>query len=111
MSGLLKVDKNNFQAEVLEASETVVVDIWAPGCGPCERIAPWLDEISTEMAGKVKIAKLNVVENPEIAAQFDVQGVPTLIRFEGGKVADIQVGVPMKMSKTELSHWIAGNVA
>lgn len=104
----VKVDKNSFQAEVLEASEPVVVDFWAEWCGPCKTIGPLLEEISTEMADKVKITKLNTDENPEIAAQFGVQGIPTLILFKGGEVADIKVGV---LSKTALSHWIGGNVA
>ncbi|UVK48962.1 thioredoxin (plasmid) [Mesorhizobium sp. AR07] len=104
----VKVDKNSFQAEVLEASEPVVVDFWAEWCGPCKTIGPLLEEISTEMAGKVKITKLNTDENPEIAAQFGVQSIPTLIFFKGGEVADIKVGA---LSKTALSHWIGGNVA
>ena len=73
----VKVDKSNFQAEVLNASEPVVVDFWAVWCGPCKMIAPSLEEISNELAGKVKIAKLNIDENPELAAQFGVH--PTQI--------------------------------
>jgi thioredoxin 1 len=101
----VKVDKSNFQAEVLNASEPVVVDFWAEWCGPCKMIAPSLEEISNEMAGKVKIAKLNIDENPELAAQFGVRSIPTLAVFKGGEVADIKVGAA---PKTALTSWIAG---
>ena len=103
----VKVDKNNFTANVLQSTEPVVVDFWAEWCGPCKMIGPSLDEISNEMAGKVKIVKLNVDENPEIAAQFGVRSIPTLMMFKGGEVADIKVGAA---PKTALSHWISGNV-
>ncbi|MBX3572241.1 MAG: thioredoxin [Mesorhizobium sp.] len=103
----VKVDKNNFAADVLQSAEPVVVDFWAEWCGPCKMIGPSLDEISSEMAGKVKIAKLNIDENPEIAAQFGVRSIPTLMMFKGGEVADIKVGAA---PKTALSHWISGNV-
>lgn len=103
----VKVDKNNFTANVLQSAEPVVVDFWAEWCGPCKMIGPSLDEISNEMAGKVKIAKLNIDENPEIAAQFGVRSIPTLMMFKGGEVADIKVGAA---PKTALSHWISGNV-
>ncbi|EKF41708.1 thioredoxin [Nitratireductor indicus] len=104
----VKADKNNFQSDVLQASEPVVVDFWAEWCGPCKMIAPALEEISSEMQGKVKIAKLNIDENPEIAAQFGVRSIPTLIMFKGGEVADMKVGAA---PKTALSAWISGAVA
>ena len=66
----VKVDAANFQSEVLESAEPVVVDFWAEWCGPCKMIAPSLEEISSELAGKVKVAKLNIDENPELAAKF-----------------------------------------
>jgi thioredoxin 1 len=100
----VKVDNNNFQAEVLNSAEPVVVDFWAEWCGPCKMIAPSLEEIATELAGKVKVAKLNIDENPELAAQFGVRSIPTLAMFKGGEVADIKVGAA---PKTALSAWIS----
>lgn len=104
----VKVDKSNFQADVLNAKEPVVVDFWAEWCGPCKMIAPALEEIANELGGKVKIAKLNIDENPELAAQFGVRSIPTLMIFKGGETADIKVGAA---PKTALSHWINGNLA
>ena len=103
----VKVDKNNFEADVLQSNEPVVVDFWAEWCGPCKMIAPALEEISQEMGGKVKIAKLNIDENPELAAQFGVRSIPTLMMFKAGEVADMKVGAA---PKTALSSWINGNV-
>jgi thioredoxin 1 len=100
----VKVDMNNFEAEVLQSVEPVVVDFWAEWCGPCKMIAPSLDEISVELAGKVKIAKLNIDENPELAAKFGVRSIPTLAMFKGGEVSDIKVGAS---PKTALSSWIS----
>jgi thioredoxin 1 len=102
------VDKNNFQTEVLESAEPVVVDFWAEWCGPCKMIAPSLEEISEELSGKVKVAKVNIDENPDIAAQYGVRSIPTLAMFKGGEVADIKVGAS---PKTALSSWISGAVA
>jgi thioredoxin 1 len=104
----VKIDKNNFESDVLQAKEPVVVDFWAEWCGPCKMIAPALEEISNELEGKVKITKLNIDENPELAAQFGVRSIPTLLIFKDGEVADMKVGA---LPKTALSHWISGNVA
>ncbi|MAW88535.1 MAG: thioredoxin [Phyllobacteriaceae bacterium] len=104
----VKIDKSNFQSDVLGAAEPVVVDFWAEWCGPCKMIAPALDEIAGEMAGKIKIAKVNIDENPELAAQYGVRSIPTLMIFKGGEVADMKVGAA---PKTALSSWISGAVA
>ena len=103
----VKTDKNSFKAVVLESAEPVVVDFWAEWCGPCKMIAPALEEISNELSGKVKVAKLNIDENPELAAQFGVRSIPTLMLFKGGQVADMKVGAA---PKTALSHWINGAI-
>jgi thioredoxin 1 len=100
----VKVDVSNFQSEVLDSSEPVVVYFWAEWCGPCKMIAPSLEEIAVEMAGKVKVAKLNIDENPELAAQFGVRSIPTLAIFKAGEVADIKVGAA---PKSALSSWIS----
>lgn len=97
------VTNENFQSEVIESTTPVVVDFWAEWCGPCKMIAPSLEEISNEMGDKVKIAKLNIDENPDLAAQFGVRSIPTLAMFKGGEVSDIKVGA---LPKTGLSSWI-----
>jgi len=104
----VKVDTGNFQSDVLQASEPVIVDFWAEWCGPCKMIAPALEEISAEMQGKVKVAKLNIDENPELAARYGVRSIPTLMLFKNGEVADMKVGAA---PKTALSAWIGGSVA
>lgn len=103
----VKVDNNSFKSDVLESAEPVVVDFWAEWCGPCKMIAPSLEEIATEMNGKIKVAKLNIDENPELAAQYGVRSIPTLMLFKGGEVADMKVGAA---PKTALSAWIGGAV-
>ncbi|CDX38312.1 thioredoxin 1 [Mesorhizobium plurifarium] len=104
----VKVDNGNFQADVLNAKEPVVVDFWAEWCGPCKMIGPSLEEIAKELGSKVKVAKLNIDENPELAAQYGVRSIPTLMIFKGGEVADMKVGAA---PKTALSHWINGALA
>ena len=102
---IIQVTDSSFEQDVLKSELPVLVDFWAEWCGPCKMIAPSLEEISNELAGKVKIAKLNIDENPELAAQFGVRSIPTLAVFKGGEVADIKVGAA---PKTALSSWIAG---
>ena len=102
------VNTDTFQSDVLQASEPVVVDFWAEWCGPCKMIAPALEEISTELNGKVKVAKLNIDENPELAARYGVRSIPTLMLFKNGEVADMKVGAA---PKTALSAWIGNAVA
>ena len=101
----VKVTDDSFDADVLKSSTPVLVDFWAEWCGPCKMIAPSLEEISNEMAGKVKVAKLNIDDNPDLAAQYGVRSIPTLAMFKGGEVADIKVGAA---PKTALSAWISG---
>ena len=87
---------STFDEEVKSATETVVVDFWAEWCGPCKIIAPVLDEIASEQAGKVTIAKLNVDENPDVARRFDVMSIPTLIVFQDGSAQKRLVGAKGK---------------
>ena len=101
------VTDSSFDADVLKSAEPVVVDFWAEWCGPCRMIAPALEDISKEMAGKVKIVKLNVEENPGIAAQYGIRSIPTLMIFKGGALAAQKVGAA---SKNDLSKWISSSV-
>ncbi len=101
------VTDSSFAADVLKSTQPVVVDFWAEWCGPCRMIAPALEEISNEMAGKVKIVKLNVDENPGIAAQYGIRSIPTLMIFKDGALAAQKVGAA---SKTDLSRWISSAV-
>ena len=102
-----KVTDANFEAEVLQATQPVVVDFWAEWCGPCRMIAPALEEIAKEMDGKVKITKLNVDENPGVAGKLGIRSIPTLMLFKDGKVAAQKVGAA---PKGELTKWISGAI-
>ncbi|RVO48067.1 thioredoxin family protein, partial [Sinorhizobium meliloti] len=77
-SAIVKVDTSNFSEEVLQSAEPVIVDFWKNGCQPCDMIAPFLEQIATELAGKVKVVKINKAENPELVARYGVRGYPTL---------------------------------
>ncbi|HSN86789.1 MAG TPA: thioredoxin [Thermoanaerobaculia bacterium] len=93
---IVTLTQDNFQQEVLSSDQPVLVDFWAEWCGPCKRVAPLLDEIAEEMNGKVRIAKLNVDENQELAYQFQVQSIPTFILFKDGQMADRMMGAVPK---------------
>jgi thioredoxin 1 len=101
--GSVKVGAHNFKSEVLESDIPVLVDFWASWCGPCRMIGPSLEEIAAEMAGKVKVAKINVDENPELAGDYGVQSIPTLAIFKSGQIAEVKVGAA---GKTALIDWI-----
>ncbi|MGZ8937696.1 MAG: thioredoxin [Limisphaerales bacterium] len=86
----------NFKDEVLQSAQPVLVDFWAEWCGPCKMIAPVLDELATEYGGKIKIAKVNIDENQNLAAQYRVTAIPTLLVFKGGQVMEQMVGAKSK---------------
>jgi thioredoxin 1 len=107
-ANITDVTDNNFQAEVLEHEKPVLVDFWAPWCGPCRVIAPSLEEIADEQSDSLRIVKLNVDENQQTAAQYGVMSIPTLIVFKNGEAAKTIVGaLPKKRLVQELEPALA----
>ncbi|MDX9697990.1 MAG: thioredoxin TrxA [Rhodocyclaceae bacterium] len=104
---ILHITDGNFESEVLQEQTPVLVDYWAEWCGPCKMIAPILDEVAKEYAGKLKVAKLNIDENPETPAKFGIRGIPTLMLFKGGNVEATKVGA---LSKSQLTAFLDSNL-
>ena len=102
-----KVSDATFESEVIKATSPVVVDFWAEWCGPCRMIAPALEEIAGSLGEKVKIVKLNVDENPQTAAKYGIQSIPTLMIFKAGQMASRQIGAAPKL---KLEQWITAAV-
>ena len=92
-----------FDSDVLKADKPVLVDYWAEWCGPCKMIAPFLDELATDMEGRVTVAKVNIDENPQIPRKYGVRGIPTMILFKGGQVAATKIGA---LPKSKLYEWV-----
>ena len=101
--GLAKVSDQSFEDDVIKASVPVLVDYWAEWCGPCKQIAPALEEIASEMDGRVTVAKLNIDENPQTPQKYGVRGIPTLMLFKDGQVAATKVGA---LPKGKLVDWL-----
>lgn len=106
-NGIVYVTDDSFDNEVLKAQGPVLVDYWAEWCGPCKMIGPVLEEIAKDYSGRVKIAKLNIDENPATAPKYGVRGIPTLMLFKDGKVEATKVGA---LSKSQLSAFLDGNL-
>jgi thioredoxin 1 len=92
-SPTVTLDDSNFEKEVTQSDQTVLVDFWAPWCGPCKMIAPLLDEIAAEKAGSVKVAKVNVDENQSLSVKYNVRAIPALLFFKNGQLRDQVVGM------------------
>ena len=103
---IAQLDNTTFPAAIAGATP-VLVDFWAPWCGPCKTIAPILDELATELDGKLKIAKVNVDDNGELAAQYGVRAIPTMLLFKGGQLAEQYVGM---MDKASLKAKLTGKI-
>ena len=103
MSEVLHSSDATFVADVVNSDVPVLLDFWAPWCGPCRMVAPILDELSEEFAGRAKIAKVNVDENQQIPAQFGIRSIPTLILFKNGQVVATQVGA---LPKSQLAAFV-----
>ncbi len=97
----------NFQSEVVDSATPVLVDFWAPWCGPCKMLAPTIEQLATEMGGKVKIGKLNTDENPNVASDHNISAIPTVMLFKDGKMVDKLTGVA---PKDRFVKWIEGHM-
>lgn len=104
----VSITDNEFENEVLKSDNPVIVDFWAEWCGPCKAMSPLVDELATEMGDKLKVAKVNIDENPNAPTKYGVRGIPTFMIFKNGQVVDTRVG---GMSKSQLSEWVESALA
>ena len=100
MKSTIEINEKNFEIEVLNSPQPVLVDFWAEWCGPCKMLAPVLDEIAEEQSGRAKVAKVNIDHNPALAARYGIQSIPTLLYFADGQVRGQNIGVTGKKAIT-----------
>jgi thioredoxin 1 len=108
MAEPLEITAANFEAEVLKSTTPVLIDFWAPWCGPCRMIAPSVEEIATQYADKLKVGKLNVDDHPSVAQRYGITGIPALLFFEGGQVVETVVGAVPKRTLQEKADKVLG---
>ncbi|HZP82068.1 MAG TPA: thioredoxin [Chthonomonadaceae bacterium] len=108
MSQAVAVTTGDFESQVLQSSVPVLIDFWAVWCGPCKMIAPHVDAVASEYEGRVKVLKVNVDEEPEIAGKYGIMSIPTLLFFKGGKVVDQVVGAVPKSTITSKLEGLLG---
>ncbi|MGD2113029.1 MAG: thioredoxin TrxA [Gammaproteobacteria bacterium] len=104
---ILQLTDDTFEQDVIKSSDPVLVDYWAEWCGPCKMIAPILEEIATEYNGRIKVAKLNIDDNPQTPPKYGIRGIPTLMLFKDGNVEATKVGA---LSKSQLTAFIDSNI-
>ena len=104
---IVHVSDDTFEDDVLKSTQPVLIDYWAEWCGPCKMIAPVLEEIAAEYSGKIKIAKLNIDDNPATPPKYGIRGIPTLMLFKNGNVEATKVGA---VSKSQLTAFLDGNL-
>jgi thioredoxin 1 len=103
----IAVTDDSFESDVLKSTHPVLVDFWAEWCGPCKQIGPTLEELASELSGKVTVAKVNIDENPSTPSRYGVRGIPTMMLFKDGRVVSTKVGAH---SKARINEWLAESV-